>query len=49
MPLPASTMTYAEYLAFERESETKHEAVGGLVYAMAGGTPQRDRLATRCG
>ena len=29
-------MTEAEYLAFERESEIKHEYVRGYVYAMAG-------------
>lgn len=31
-------MTYAEYLAFEATSETKHEYVNGEVFAMAGGT-----------
>lgn len=38
-------MTYAEYLALERESELKHEYVNGEVYAMAGGTPEHGRLA----
>lgn len=31
-------MTYAEYLAFEAASETKHEYLNGEVFAMAGGT-----------
>ncbi|MBX3250017.1 MAG: Uma2 family endonuclease [Myxococcales bacterium] len=42
-------MTYADYLAFERASDTKHEYANGLVYAMAGGTPQHGRLAMRLG
>jgi Uma2 family endonuclease len=40
-------VTYAEYLAFERDSETKHEYVAGRVVAMAGGTPEHARLASR--
>jgi Uma2 family endonuclease len=31
-------MTYAEYLAFEAASDTKHEYLNGEVFAMAGGT-----------
>ncbi|WP_236517489.1 Uma2 family endonuclease [Sandaracinus amylolyticus] len=42
-------MSYAEYLALERESETKHEYVNGEVYAMAGGTPEHARLAMQFG
>lgn len=42
-------MTYDEYLALERESETKHEYVNGVVYAMAGGTPEHARLASQLG
>lgn len=38
-------MTYAEYVAFERASECKHEYVNGRVYAMAGGSPELARLA----
>lgn len=41
--------TYVEYLALERESETKHEYVNGEVYAMAGGTPEHARLAMMFG
>lgn len=40
-------MTFAEYVALERASESKHEYVDGEVYAMAGGTPEHGRLATR--
>lgn len=40
-------MTYAEYVAFERDAEHKHEYVNGEVYAMAGGSPEHARLATR--
>ena len=32
-------MTYAEYLAAEATSATKHEWLNGEVFAMAGGTP----------
>lgn len=37
--------TYAEYLAFEGEAETKHEFVDGQIVAIAGGTPEHARLA----
>lgn len=40
-------MSYAEYLAFEREAQTKHEYVNGHVYAMAGGSTEHARLAAR--
>lgn len=39
------TMTYPEYLAFERTSEQKHEYLRGTVWAMAGGTPSHARIA----
>jgi len=39
-------MSYAEYCAFERESATKHEYLGGEVFAMTGGTLEHARLAT---
>ncbi len=45
----ATQMTYAEYLAFEEASETKHEYVNGEVYAMAGGSPEHARLASKLG
>jgi Uma2 family endonuclease len=40
-------MSYAEYLAFEDASETKHEWVNGEVYAMSGGSPEHSRLQAR--
>src|SRR5271169_5537346 len=33
-----SGLTPAEYLAFERSSETKHEYADGEIFAMSGGT-----------
>jgi len=38
-------VTYEEYLAFERASETKHEYVNGEAFAMAGGSREHARLA----
>ena len=43
----AQRMTYAEYCAFERDSEVKHEYLRGEVFAMAGGTLEHGRLASR--
>lgn len=40
-------MTYAEYVAFERAEESRHEWVAGAVHAMAGGSPEHARLAGR--
>jgi Uma2 family endonuclease len=40
-------MTYSEYCAFERESTVKHEYLRGEVFAMAGGTLEHGRLASR--
>jgi hypothetical protein len=42
-------MTYAEYLAAEAASDTKHEYLRGEVFAMAGGTPTHARLAMAVG
>jgi Uma2 family endonuclease len=39
--------SYAEYLVAERASETKHEYVGGVIVAMAGGTIEHGRLVSR--
>lgn len=38
-------MTYAEYLAAEAASDTRHEYLCGEVFAMAGGTPTHGSLA----
>lgn len=40
-------MTYAEYLALEASSETKHEWVDGVVYAMSGGTLTHNQLGAQ--
>lgn len=40
-------MDYAEYLAFEQSSATKHEWIDGVVYAMSGGSPEHSRLQAR--
>ncbi len=45
----AREMTYADYVALERAGQLKHEYVNGLVYAMAGGTPEHARLAQAIG
>ena len=37
--------TFADYLALERDSETKHEFDGGEILAMAGGTARHSALA----
>ncbi|MBI4703803.1 MAG: Uma2 family endonuclease [Deltaproteobacteria bacterium] len=44
-PAQRTTMSYADYLAVERSSETKHEFLRGELFAMAGGTPEHSRLA----
>jgi Uma2 family endonuclease len=37
--------TFADYLALEEASNTKHEFLEGEIYAMAGGTPEHSGLA----
>lgn len=37
--------TYADYVALERTSSTKHEFLDGEIYAMAGGTTEHSALA----
>jgi Uma2 family endonuclease len=39
--------TYAEYLAYERDSELKHEYEDGEILAMAGGSRRHNALAAR--
>jgi Uma2 family endonuclease len=41
--------TRAEYAAFERSSNVKHEFLDGVVYAMAGGTPEHAAVAMNVG
>jgi Uma2 family endonuclease len=44
---PRIHFTYAEYLAFERSSDVKHDFVRGLILAMAGGKPEHGARAVR--
>src|SRR5258708_25106143 len=37
--------TRAEYISFERSSNVKHEYLDGVIYAMAGGTPDHAAIA----
>jgi Uma2 family endonuclease len=46
LPKEAMRMTEAEYLAFERASETKHEYIDGHVYAMAGASRTHNLICT---
>jgi Uma2 family endonuclease len=39
--------TYEEYLAYERDSDLKHEFEAGEIFAMAGGSPRHSALASR--
>jgi Uma2 family endonuclease len=39
--------SFTEYLALERDSETKHEFYGGEILEMAGGTARHSALAAR--
>lgn len=43
-PEPVPYVTYAEYLEMEAESPTRHEWLNGVVYDMAGGTPDHAGL-----
>lgn len=43
-PARQSALTYADYLAIERDSDVRHQFVGGDVFAMAGGTPRHSAL-----
>lgn len=43
------TYTYAEYLAAEEKSDTKHEWLNGEIFCMAGGTLEHARLAMGIG
>jgi len=46
-PARKLTCTFAEYLEQERTSDVKHELVNGEIFAMAGGTIEHGRLASR--
>jgi Uma2 family endonuclease len=42
---PVGRTAFADYLAAEKASAIRHEFLDGLVYAMAGGTPEHGALA----
>ncbi len=42
---PVAQMSYAEYVAAEEASAVRHEFSNGMVFAMAGGTPEHSALA----
>ena len=42
---PQSHVTPEAYLAFERDSDTRHEYYAGIIVAMAGGTARHNRIA----
>ncbi len=44
-PARKLSSTFAEYLALEAASPTRHEYVNGEIFAMAGGTPDHSALA----
>ena len=46
---PRYHYSYAEYLAYERDSGLKHEYDGGEILAMAGGSRRHNALALRVG
>ena len=41
---PPHRFTVEEYLAFEADSETKHEYIDGVIYDMTGGTLKHSRI-----
>jgi Uma2 family endonuclease len=40
-------VSYADYLALEATGDGKHEYIAGVIYAMAGGSPEHARLQVR--
>lgn len=48
-PAPIARMTYAEFLAFEEASDTKHEYLDGNVFERAGGTITHAALGAAVG
>jgi Uma2 family endonuclease len=47
LPAARHRYSYAEYLAYERDSGMKHEYDDGEIIAMAGGSPRHNALASR--
>lgn len=48
-PAPKPRVSYAEYIALEEKSPAKHEWLDGVIYDMAGGTPDHAGLALTVG
>lgn len=48
-PAPKPRVSYAEYVALEEKSPTRHEWLDGVIYDMAGGTPDHAGLALTVG
>lgn len=47
LPHSRHRYSYEEYLAYERDSELKHEFLDGEIYGMAGGSLRHSALASR--
>ena len=43
-PAPHHLFTFADYLQIEEESGVRHELVGEMIVAMAGGSPEHAAL-----
>lgn len=46
LPKTEPRYTVEEYLALERESQERHEYIDGLIYAMAGESPEHGEICT---
>jgi len=44
--LPTHSLTYAEYLALERTTDTRHEYLAGAAWMISGGTPRHAGIKT---
>lgn len=48
-PAPEPYVSYAEYVAAEEKSLTRHEWIDGVIYDMSGGTPDHAGLGATIG
>lgn len=48
-PTPHVRYTMAEYLALEAHANVRHEFLDGVIYALAGGTPEHGAIVMRVG
>ncbi|MFN0119702.1 MAG: Uma2 family endonuclease [Blastocatellia bacterium] len=46
---PLSSYSLAEYLAYEERIDDRHEFLAGQIYAMAGGSPEHNRICFNLG